>query len=96
MCIAVPVKIVTVLNETESLVLVEGTNGREEVCAALVSDGTNLLNRWAVVHSGFVLSLLDDEDARSRLSIFAAMDGVAVDDAALRPAQENAEENVHD
>ena len=96
MCIAVPVKIVAVLNEAESLVLVEGTDGREEVCAALVCDGSDLLNRWAVVHSGFVLSLLDDADARSRLAFFAAMDGVAVDDAALRPAPEGEEGGVHD
>ncbi len=88
MCIALPVKIVAILAETDSVV-VEGPAGREEVSAALVADGSELLGRWAVVHAGFVLSLMDEAEARSRLSIFAAMDGFAVDDADLRPAPEH-------
>ncbi len=89
MCIAVPVKIVALLNETDSIVVVEGRHGREEANAALVidvgEDRAGLLGRWVVVHAGFVLSLMDEAEARSRLSVFAAMDGLVVDDDALRP-----------
>lgn len=92
MCIAVPVKIVALLNDTEPTVMVEGSRGRESANAALVAetleDRNRLLGRWAVVHAGFVLSLMDEEEARSRLSIFAAMDGLPVDDAALRPNED--------
>lgn len=89
MCIAVPVKIVALLGETESTVVTEGPDGRGEANAALVAEDTGdcsgLLGRWAIVHAGFVLSLMDEAEARSRLSIFAAMDGLPVDDDALRP-----------
>jgi hydrogenase expression/formation protein HypC len=92
MCIAFPVKIVAVLDAKNATVLVEGTHGQEEVSAALVADpaqlGTDLLDRWAVVHSGFVLSLLDEQEAHSRLAIFAAMDGQPVASADLRPDPE--------
>jgi hydrogenase expression/formation protein HypC len=92
MCIAVPVKIVDILDETDFIVQVEGSCGREEVCATLVAedgqDAADFLGRWAIVHSGYILSLLDDEDARSRLAVFAAMDGLIVDDASLHPEEE--------
>ncbi|MDR3438341.1 HypC/HybG/HupF family hydrogenase formation chaperone [Telmatospirillum sp.] len=92
MCIAIPVRIVAILDAEKSIVLVEGGDGREEVCAALVADaagnGTELLDHWAVVHSGFVLSLMDADEAASRLAVFAAMDGLPVADADLHPALE--------
>lgn len=89
MCIAFPVKIVALLDPQGANVLIEGTRGREEVSAALVADparlGADLLGRWAVVHSGFVLSLMDEQEARSRLAVFAAMDGLPVASEDLRP-----------
>jgi hydrogenase expression/formation protein HypC len=92
MCIAVPVKIVDILDDTDFIVQVESSHGRGEVCATLVAESgrgvADLLGRWAIVHSGYVLSLLDDQDARSRLAVFAAMDGLAVDDASLHPEEE--------
>ncbi|PKU22371.1 HypC/HybG/HupF family hydrogenase formation chaperone [Telmatospirillum siberiense] len=89
MCIALPVKIVAILDAGKSLVLVEGAGGQDEVSAALVADetaaGADLLGRWAVVHSGFVLSLMDEREARSRLAVFAAMEGRPVASDDLRP-----------
>ncbi|MGQ9371034.1 HypC/HybG/HupF family hydrogenase formation chaperone [Azospirillum sp. ST 5-10] len=79
MCIALPVQIVAVTDPRAPSVAVQGRHGRDEVSAALVAppggDASALLGRWAVVHAGFILSLLDEADARSRLAVFAAMDG---------------------
>lgn len=90
MCIAIPVEIVAIADAAKQVVRVVGRDGRtEDVSAALVaeagSDGNDLLGRWALTHAGFVLSLIDAEEARSRLAVFAAMSGLAVEDADLRP-----------
>lgn len=89
MCIALPVRIAAVLDGKDLRVAVEGPAGREEANAALFAEdeqGCNaLLGRWAVVHAGFVLSLMDEEEARSRLAVFDAMDGLPVADGLLHP-----------
>lgn len=89
MCIAMPVKVAEILDLPRGIVAVEGGNGREEVNAGLVADSPaavgDLLGRWVVTHVGFVMSVLDEADAQSRLAVFAALDGLAVPDEALRP-----------
>lgn len=91
MCIAVPVKVCEVLDPQRGLVIVEGAHGREQVNAGLIAEGADalaaLIGRWVVVNTGFVLSVLEDEDARSRLDIFAALDGQEVADDAFRPSE---------
>ena len=88
MCLVIPKRIVAILDANEPTVVVDGPGGREEVSAALVSGTSDLLGRWAVVHAGFILSFLAEDDARSRLAVLAAMDSVLVDDDALRPGWE--------
>lgn len=90
MCIAIPMEIVAIVDAARLVVRLAGSDGRtEDVSAALVaetgSDGSDLLGRWALSHAGFVLSLIDADEARSRLAVFAAMSGLAVADADLRP-----------
>lgn len=93
MCIALPVRIVAISDPKAQRVVVESRRGTEDVDAALVmvpgQAVSALLGCWALVHAGFVLSLIDDEDAQSRLAMFAAMGGDVVDDAALRPCDDD-------
>lgn len=85
MCIALPLRIVEVLDEAARLVAVapEGDvaadrASREVVSAALLVDDAaglaDLVGGWGLVHAGFLLARIDEEDARSRLAVFAAMD----------------------
>lgn len=90
MCIALPVRVVAILDEGNLTVAVEGgSERREEASAALVAQGAAELaalpGRWALVHAGYLLSLIDEREARSRLAVFAAMEGLPVTDEALRP-----------
>lgn len=91
MCLAIPRKIIAILDPGEPRVLVEGQDGTEEVSAALLGWQDDFVGRWTVTHSGFILSLIDEEEARSRLSIFAAMNGRPVASDALRPEPEASE-----
>lgn len=92
MCIALPMKIVAVADPdadpARRAVLVQGPDGAREEASAALLDGVALpalIGRWAVVHTGFILTLMDADDARSRLAVFAAMRGEAVDPSELRP-----------
>lgn len=92
MCLAVPVRVAAVA-DAEGLMVAVARPGQEpsawqEASAALVAEGDDLaalVGRWVVVHTGYVMDVLDDADALSRLAMFAAIDGQAVDDARLRP-----------
>lgn len=88
MCLAVPVQVVAIADEPTAQVVVRQGDRRGEACAALVTPPGGLValvGAWVVVHTGYILEILDDGDARSRLAMFAAIDGQAVEDAAIRP-----------
>lgn len=84
MCIALPRKVVAVVDAERAVVALAADNGTstgeaETVSAALLLDAgrriETLVGAWMLVHAGFALALIDDEDARSRLQMFAAMRG---------------------
>ncbi|MCW2285419.1 hydrogenase expression/formation protein HypC [Rhodoblastus acidophilus] len=85
MCIALPMKIVDVVDEgarTVRLVadarIARDRGGEQIVSAALLAESPDalrgLVGCWGVAHGGFLLSRLDEADALSRLDIFVAMD----------------------
>ncbi|CAH2605573.1 protein of unknown function (plasmid) [Rhodovastum atsumiense] len=80
MCIALPRKIVAVLDAARLLVAVrDDEDGQEAVSAALLVTPERpveqLVGAFALVHAGFALSLVDEADAHSRLQMFAALRG---------------------
>lgn len=77
MCIALPRRVAAIVDRAGLRVEVGEGEGRETVSAVLVAAGDldRLLGRFVVAHAGFVLEVLDEEDARSRLAVFAALDG---------------------
>jgi hydrogenase assembly chaperone HypC/HupF len=95
MCIALPRKVVAIADPDRLRVVVDDGKDRETVSAALVADGglEALLGRHVVAHAGFVLEVLDEADARSRLSVFAALDGdtTPLDLSDLRAARSGGE-----
>jgi len=86
MCVALPMKIVEVVDAQAKTVRIvpDATTasdraGAEVVSAVLVTDEgealEDLVGGWGIAHAGFLVSRLDEAEARSRLAIFAAMDG---------------------
>lgn len=85
MCLALPMRIVAVEDADARTVRIEPAStiagdraAVEIVSAALLADDdaslATLVGGWGVAHAGFLLQILSDEDARSRLVLFEAMD----------------------
>lgn len=85
MCLALPMRIVAVEDSAARTVriapasTIAGDRATVEVVSAalLAEDDASLealVGGWGVAHAGFLLQCLSDEDARSRLVLFEAMD----------------------
>lgn len=85
MCLALPMRIVEIVDGEAKTVRIAPAETiaadratEEVVSAALIVDDPDalsaLVGAWGLVHSGFLLARIDDDDARSRLALFAAMD----------------------
>ena len=69
MCLAIPAEIVALLDDDMAVVEVGGV--RKEVSLSLVDDAD--VGDYVIVHTGFVLSRLDPEEAERTLKLFAEM-----------------------
>ena len=72
MCLAVPGKIVAVRGDTEPRMGTVDFGGvRKEVCLEILPEAA--IGDYVVVHVGFALSILDEEEARETLNLLASM-----------------------
>jgi hydrogenase expression/formation protein HypC len=73
MCLGVPAKVVEIRNAEQHIALVDIGGVRREVDIACVVDPTAgadaLLNKWVLVHVGFAMSVIDEEEAARTLAI---------------------------
>lgn len=65
MCLAIPGKVVEIIDENRALVDYGGT--RREANTIYVRPK---LGDWVVVHAGFALQIMDEEDAKETLSLW--------------------------
>lgn len=79
MCLAIPVKVVELLENEGAVVEVGGV--RKEISLALV-DGV-AVGDYVILHVGFALTRLDPEEAEKTLALFAEIG------AALEPVSSN-------
>ncbi len=73
MCLAIPTKVVQMLEGERAMVEMGGV--RKEVSLALVEDVN--VGDYVIVHVGFALNKLDPEEAAKTLALFAEMDDPA-------------------
>ncbi len=67
MCLAIPVRVVQLLDETTAVVDLDGI--RKEISLALVDDVK--VGDYVILHVGYALSRLDPEEAERTLALFA-------------------------
>lgn len=81
MCLGVPGKIVAVGEDIHQLAWVEVSGVKREINIALVCDASpaDLLGQWVLVHVGFAMSLLDEDEAHQTLAALAHMQAVGLD-----------------
>jgi hydrogenase expression/formation protein HypC len=70
MCLAVPMKIVKILEDGKALVKQDDLE--TEVDLTLIQDPS--VGEYVIIHAGYAIDLLDLEEAEERLKLFQAME----------------------
>ncbi|RLJ61643.1 HypC/HybG/HupF family hydrogenase formation chaperone [Sulfurisoma sediminicola] len=73
MCLAIPAKVVELLPDDQAVIDLGGV--RKEISLALVSDVA--VNDYVIVHVGYALNKLDQDEAEKTLALFAEIGQVA-------------------
>ncbi len=71
MCLAVPTQIVQLLDNQMALVSLAGVE--KEISLALLQNEIIMVGDFVIVHVGYALSKLDEEDAQKTLAYFAEL-----------------------
>ncbi|KFE35466.1 MULTISPECIES: HypC/HybG/HupF family hydrogenase formation chaperone [Thioclava] len=92
MCLGIPGQIVAITDETRQMAMAEVSGVRREVNVACVAEGAleGLVGQWALIHVGFAMSLIDEDEAEKTLEALRdlgeaqeALEQMAAGDAAL-------------
>jgi hydrogenase expression/formation protein HypC len=69
MCLGIPGQIVAITDEARQMAMAEVSGVRREVNVACVAgnDLDALIGQWALIHVGFAMSLIDEEEAEKTL-----------------------------
>ncbi len=75
MCLAIPGRIIEVVDEANRLALVDVAGVRRTVNIGLLdADGTSARpGDWVLIHVGFALSFVDEEEAAATLALLQGM-----------------------
>jgi hydrogenase expression/formation protein HypC len=76
MCLAIPGQVVQVVDEDAQLVEIEVAGVRRVVSVALLDapgGPASLAGEWVLIHVGFALSRIDEQEAAATLSLLAEM-----------------------
>jgi len=78
-CLAIPGQIVELLDEDDQLAQVEVAGVRRKVNVSLLGDGTAAhrpaAGEWVLIHVGFALSRIDEEEAHATLRLLREAGG---------------------
>lgn len=91
MCVGVPAKVLGQVDPVTRQVVVEAQGVRRSIDASLVveADGTGLrAGDWVLVHVGFAMSILDEEEARRTLELLALLGGDDENFTVVEPAHD--------
>lgn len=75
MCLAIPGRVIEVVDEANRLALVDVAGVRRTVNIGLLdADGSSARpGDWVLIHVGFALSLVDEEEAAATLALLQGM-----------------------
>ncbi|MGM3173605.1 hydrogenase maturation factor HybG [Dickeya lacustris] len=82
MCLGIPGQVVAWASDDNQLAWVDVCGVRREVNVTLVLDGITpetLMGQWVLVHVGFAMSRLDEQEARDTLEALKQMEEVEQD-----------------
>ena len=69
MCLGIPGQIVEITDEARMMAMAEVSGVRREVNVIPVATGplAGLIGKWALIHVGFAMSLIDEDEAAATL-----------------------------
>ena len=73
MCLAIPGKIVELVPESEGLALVDVAGVRRRVDLGLLADEKPAPGDWVLIHVGFALSKISEDDALDQMRILRVL-----------------------
>jgi len=75
MCLAIPGQVIEIVDSENRLALVDVAGGRRNVNVSLLDeDGSSAQpGDWVLIHVGFALSKVDEEEAHATLSLLEKM-----------------------
>ncbi len=73
MCLAIPGKIVDFSTEQPLLAKVDVAGVKRAVNIGLLADQPLEIGDWVLIHVGFAMSKISEEDARNQLTMIAAL-----------------------
>lgn len=86
MCLGIPGRVVAITDETRNLASVDFSGVRREVDLTCVVERNlaDCIDKWVLVHVGFAMSIIDEEEARKTLKALEALGEVEEEYEAMR------------
>ena len=79
MCVGIPAQVVEILPAERKMAVVEVEGVRREVSIVMVIDDGVAVGDWVLLHVGFAMSVIDEDEAKSQLD-FMRMLGEAYEE----------------
>lgn len=76
MCVGIPAQVVEILPEERKMAVVEVEGVRREVSIVMVVDEGIKVSDWVLLHVGFAMSIIDEEEAESQLEFMRMLGSV--------------------
>lgn len=76
MCVGIPAKVVEILPAERKMAVVEVEGVRREVSIVMVLDDGVAVGDWVLLHVGFAMSIIDEDEAASQLDFMRMLGGV--------------------
>lgn len=76
MCVGIPAQVVELLPEERKMAVVEVEGVRREVSIVIVADEGVSIGDWVLLHVGFAMSIIDEEEANAQLEFMRMLGSV--------------------
>jgi len=76
MCVGIPAQVVEILPAERKMAVVEVEGVRREVSIVIVMDDGVKVGDWVLLHVGFAMSIIDEEEANAQLEFMRMLGSV--------------------
>ncbi len=76
MCVGIPAQVVEILPAERKMAVVEVEGVRREISIVMVIDDGVKLGDWVLLHVGFAMSIIDEQEAASQLDFMRMLGSV--------------------